>query len=207
MSTPLFIDISSDKVYLSYEQEELFLERNWIEDVLGRELIRLWRKYEFKQAYILNGPGGFTNLRVGSLCMNLLNALIDNQIDFYSVSKIELYSHGFQKGLVKQYGIIYIGQKKNIWVWDFKKNEKVWQMNFDQLEEIMKNWEILEPFLDTVYDLSYYPDFLKHWAIVYSDYTVWKQLLWEYIQERNVQPTKHIEANYMIDPIITPSKR
>ena len=151
--------------------------------------------------------------------MNLLNALIDNQIDFYSVSKIELYAYGFETKSQTwkeseldnvpptRYGIIYIGQKRNIWLWDFEKKEKVWQMNFDQLEEMMKTWEIAEPFLDTVYDSSYYPDFLRHWIALNLHYSAWKNLISEYIQTRNIQPTQHIEANYMIDPIITPSKK
>ncbi|MDR0860555.1 MAG: hypothetical protein LBO09_06360 [Candidatus Peribacteria bacterium] len=52
----LYIDISSDKVYLSCNDEELFLERNGIEDVLGKALVERYRKYNFTKAYILNGP-------------------------------------------------------------------------------------------------------------------------------------------------------
>ena len=215
MWTTLYLDISSDKMYLSCNDEELFLERNGIEDVLGKVLVQWQRKYDFRKAYILNGPGGFTNLRVGSLCMNLLNTLVGNQIDFYSVSKIELYAEGYQKEFVERYGIIYIGQKKNIWLWDFEKGGsrskyatpyeatgKIGQMNFEQLEQIMKDGTITKPFMDTVYDLDYYPDFLKHWAAVYLNYSVWKQLLWEYVEEGKVEPTKSITANYMIDPIV-----
>jgi hypothetical protein len=57
--------------------------------------------------------------------MNLLNALVREQIDFYSVSKIQLYEYGWKRKLVKQYGIIYIGQKRNIRLWDFEKNKKI----------------------------------------------------------------------------------
>jgi hypothetical protein len=53
---PLYIDISSDKVYLSFNDEELFLERNGIEDVLGKVLVERYRTYNFTKAYILNGP-------------------------------------------------------------------------------------------------------------------------------------------------------
>ncbi|MDR0860556.1 MAG: hypothetical protein LBO09_06365 [Candidatus Peribacteria bacterium] len=35
-------------------------------------------------------------------------------------------------------------------------------------------------------------------------YDMLKQLMNEYIETVKPQPTKHIEANYMIDPIITP---
>lgn len=98
MNNILFFNISSDQIHLSYQEEELFLERNGVENVLGKVLVERWRKYQFKKVYIVNGPGGFTNLRVGSLCMNLLNALVGDQIDFYSVSKIELYQYAYGQG-------------------------------------------------------------------------------------------------------------
>ena len=211
---PLYLDISSDKVYLSYNDEELFLERNGIEDILGKVLIQRRRKYHFTKAYILNWPWGFTNVRVGSLCINLLNTLVDEQIDLYSVSKIELFSYEFQENSQHQqegypdkipprkYGVIYIGQKRNIWLWDFEKGEKVWQMNFDKLKQIIEEEGIKKEdiFLDVVYDYEYYPDFLK--TFLHTNYTVTKQLMRRYAEVIQPHPTKHIEANYMIDPII-----
>jgi hypothetical protein len=52
----LYMDISSDKIYLSCADEELFLERNGIEDELGKVLVQRRRTYHFSKAYILNGP-------------------------------------------------------------------------------------------------------------------------------------------------------
>ncbi|MDR2540812.1 MAG: hypothetical protein LBD11_03340 [Candidatus Peribacteria bacterium] len=49
-----YIDISSDKIYLSCNEEDLFLERNGIEDILGKVLVERYRRYNFKKAYILN---------------------------------------------------------------------------------------------------------------------------------------------------------
>ena len=216
----LYLDISSDKVYLSYQNEELFLERNGIENTLGKILIQRRRKYNFTKAYILNWPWGFTNLRVGSLCINLLNTLVENQIDLFSVSKIDLYTYGYNKGVVERHGIIYIGQKKNIRLRDFEKKIKIWQFSFDQLNEQRRDAPLVrpptsrststnnehkrptnnDPFLDIVYDQNYYPEFLRQLKQI--DHHLMKQLLQEYVEEEKIQPTKHIEANYMIDPII-----
>jgi len=216
----LYLDISSDKVYLSCNDEELFLERNSIENELWKILVQRRRKYQFTKAYVLNGPGGFTNLRVGSLCVNLLNALVKDQIDLYSVSKIDLYSFAYEREVVERYGIIYIGQKRNIWLWDFEKKERIWQFSFDQLNEQRRDASLTRPptshsalpttehdrlpnnetFLDIVYDQNYYPEFLRQLRQV--DCHLVKQLLREYVEEGKVQPTKHIKANYMIDPII-----
>ncbi|MDR0650968.1 MAG: hypothetical protein LBG59_06315 [Candidatus Peribacteria bacterium] len=57
-------------------------------------------------------------------------------------------------------------------------------------------------FLDTVYDRTYYPDVLVHSTAVSLDKSVWKQLMKEYLKETSLIPTKHIEANYMIEPNI-----
>ncbi len=60
----LFCNISSDKVHIADAQGEIFLERNGIEKVLGPALVDRAKKSPFDQVFLLNGPGGFTNLRV-----------------------------------------------------------------------------------------------------------------------------------------------
>jgi len=74
-------------------------------------------------------------LRVGAICLNLLNALVGNQISFYSFSKIDLFKFEYleQKNL-PQYGIIYIGQRRNIRLRDFDEDKKICQTNFEDLE-------------------------------------------------------------------------
>jgi hypothetical protein len=52
-----------------------------------------------------------------------------------------------------------------------------------------------------VYDSTYYPDFLSDILLLES--TLLPQWMNEYLTETAPQPTKSIEANYMIDPIIT----
>jgi hypothetical protein len=54
--SPLFINISSDKVALCFDKEEMILERNGIEDVLGKVLVQWWKRFGFTEATILNGP-------------------------------------------------------------------------------------------------------------------------------------------------------
>jgi hypothetical protein len=41
------------------------------------------------------------------------------------VSKIQLYEYAYKKAFLARYGVIYIGQKRNLWLWDFEKKEKV----------------------------------------------------------------------------------
>jgi hypothetical protein len=50
---------------------------------------------------------------------------VGETLDFFSVSKIDLYQYIYAQGKCPKYGCIYIGQKRNVWLWDFEKREKV----------------------------------------------------------------------------------
>jgi hypothetical protein len=69
-------------------------------------------------------------------------------------------------------------------------------------EEVATHEQLLNNklFLDIVYDQNYYPEFLN--PLRQIDYRSMKQRMEAYIEENKIEPTKHIEANYMIDPII-----
>ncbi|MDR3168214.1 MAG: hypothetical protein LBU27_00150 [Candidatus Peribacteria bacterium] len=122
-------------------------------------------------------------------------------VDCYSVSKVEVYQYAYDHGKLPKMGVIYIGQKRNIWLWDFEKQEKVEQMNFDALRERMESNRVSNQlFLDVVYDQAYYPAFLHGMQMV--DYHLPQQWIERYVEEKGVKPTKAIEANYMIDPKI-----
>lgn len=201
------MNISSDKVFLHCWAQEYFLERNGIEDQLGEVLVKLWKQEHFEKVYLLNGPWGFTNLRVGAICLNLLNALVGNQISFYSFSKIDLFKFEYleQKNL-PQYGIIYIGQRRNIRLWDFDEDKKICQTNFEDLEWVLQQKKIrdYQYFCDLVYDEAYYPRNLQEKAISAANYFKFMQ---EYIQAKDLSSDYEVHANYMMDPIITPSKK
>ena len=149
----LFVNISSDCVHLLDDQDEHFLERNGIENALGPILLEYTQNHPVETLLLLNGPGGFTNLRVGTLTINMLNTLLDHDtgtfIPIASITKIELYTYAYQQGRLPRYGILYIGQKHNVWLYDFQ--EKTHKQI--TLEEIQYSDDL---FLDWVHD-SYWP--------------------------------------------------
>ena len=96
----LLCNISSDKVHIVDERGEIFLERNGIEKVLGPALLDWSKKSPLDQVFLLNGPGGFTNLRVGALTRNLVAHLLDlrgQKVKFFSCTKIDLYRYFVKK--------------------------------------------------------------------------------------------------------------
>ncbi|PJA48569.1 MAG: hypothetical protein CO170_02300 [candidate division SR1 bacterium CG_4_9_14_3_um_filter_40_9] len=136
----LFVNISSDKVQIADAKQEKFLDRNSIENTLGKCLIDRYKQSPFQEILLLNGPGGFTNLRVGTLTLNLLNKLLGAKVQrckgakeslstyqtyppirLFSITKLDFYTYLFKKGLLSSKGVIYIGQKDNVRLYDAKK--------------------------------------------------------------------------------------
>ena len=119
------MNISSDKVHISGEGKEIFLDRNGIENVLWEKIILLYKKNPFSEVLLLNGPGGFTNLRVWTLCLNLLNSLLGNKIKIYNRTKVALYKYLYKKWIIPRYVIFFIWQRNNTWKYDLKSDKYI----------------------------------------------------------------------------------
>ncbi|MCX6825077.1 MAG: hypothetical protein NTY80_02520 [candidate division SR1 bacterium] len=149
----LFMNISSDWVHLLDDQDESFLERNGIENTLGPTLLTYSTTHPIATIYLLNGPGGFTNLRVGTLALNTLNALLQNDtgtfIPIASITKIDFYAYLHKQGWLPRYGVIYIGQKRNVRECDFQEHTHK-QITLDEVQYSDQT------FLDFVHD-PYWP--------------------------------------------------
>jgi len=195
----MFINISSDKVYIWTWDKNIFLERNGIENVLWSQLIKLYNKNKFKEIIVLNWPWWFTNLRVSTLCLNLLNTLQKDKIKIYDISKIDLYNHLYNKNLIPRYWIIYIWQRKNIRLYDFQKQKYITQT----IDETSLDKDY---FLDQVYENWYYWNLNEKLEIKINYKKTWLEIKYKSkifqikIKDLNIKPTKQIQPNYMIDP-------
>ena len=205
-SDMLFLNISSDNVVVSDWEVKDFLHRSDVEKVLWPKLVQFVREWNYSGVLVLNWPWGFTNLRVGTLCLNILNTLLENQLTFYDISKIDLYQKAYKKWFLPKYWVIYIWQKRNIRLRNFEKNEKVWQYSFDELKEMATD----PVFFDEVYDDNYYPDWVKNDSKI-KIYFDWDNLNIDYfdkiinysIGELDLASIKSVSPNYMIDPSVT----
>lgn len=209
----IFINISSDSVLIdTWDKYRISIPRDHVERLLWGELVNLHRERWFDNVVVLNWPGGFTNLRVGTLCLNILNTLLENQLDFYDISKIDLYKKAYEKWYLPKYWVIYIWQKRNIRLRDFEKNEKIWQYSFNELKDLEEMKDIENVFIEDIEDENYYPEwtneYLKYhivfeWDIIFiidKKYRIKNQIL---IDELDLKPLKSIAPNYMMDPSVT----
>lgn len=193
----LFINISSDKILLDDGVSQELLSRNGIENTLGPQLIDRYRNRPFQEIFVLNGPGGFTNLRVGSLMINMLNVSLEEKIQIYSANKLQVYGALVAQGVLPSQGIIYLGQKHNVWLADFTQTPVM--PSVINLQNIPS-----EAFLDEVYD-SYWPEaneLMVQWTNVQDTPTMSYQGKSYPLDRRalGLQAQTQIQAEYMIEP-------
>ena len=209
----IFMNISIDSVITyTWDKYWIIIPRDHVEGLLWKELINLYRERWFDNVIVLNWPGGFTNLRVGTLCLNILNTLLENQLNFYDISKIGLYKKAYEKWFLPKYWVIYIWQKRNIRLRDFEKNEKIWQYSFNELKDLDEMKNVENVFIEDVEDKEYYPEWMDeylkyHTLLNWTDnYLIddkvadWK---WISVDEFNLNPLKSIAPNYMMEPSVT----
>lgn len=195
----LLINISSDKVYLSDGQREELLDRNGIEDTLGPVLIDWQRTSPFQEIFLINGPGWFTNLRVGTLILNLLNAVNEEKIQIYSTDKLTLFAWLVDKRVLPPLGVIYLGQKSNVRIADFTGEEVC--TTEAKLTDIPA-----DAFLDEVYD-PYRPNgntsmlqFTKKKGKIFVTYQSKETEI--NIYDLKHEPVEQVQADYMIQPVL-----
>lgn len=197
----LFCNISSDKVHITDAQGEIFLDRNGIEKVLGPTLVDRAKKSPFDQVFLLNGPGGFTNLRVWAVTWNLVAHLLGlggKTVQFFSCTKIDLYRYFVEKGVLPSIWYIYLGQKNAVWKYDFKKNSYEMMNQPFMFEK--------ESFCDALQDNSYWGE--KYEMVTFGSDENWLFLLWKgeknYFtpEDLKLKGISAVKAEYMIDPTI-----
>lgn len=196
----LFINISSDQVHLLDDQDEHYLPRNGIEDVLWPTLLEYTQSHPVETIVLLNGPGGFTNLRVGTLSLNMLNTLLEHDtwtfIPIASITKINLYTFAYKQWWLPRYGILYIWQKHNVRWYDFQEQTHK-QIT---LEEIQYSDDL---FLDFVRD-PYWQTTEAMISFSMSNnslYLIYKGESHEIpIKELHLPSTMTVEPQYLIEP-------
>jgi len=193
----LFLNISSDQVNIEIQNKKLRLDRDKIENKIWPTLVKLYRKYNFSKIFLLNWPGWFTNLRVWTLAVNLLNTLEWWSIDIYSISKIDFFNYFVNQNILPNKWIIYIWQKKNIRLYDFEK-QKYKTIKINEID----NKENL--FFDLVYEKTYFD--IETVDILSKNNSVILKYKWNNfevsLEKLNIKTQKMVEANYFIQPII-----
>lgn len=199
------IDISADKIALYEQWQVLFLERNGVDVELGKMLVQQDRGHHFSECLVLNGPWGFTNLRVGTLALNLLKTLKKDQLSFFTLSKPELYHYFYQKGRIGRYGAIYIGQKLNVWLRDLEENKLISTVKKSELSSLAEKYSGF--WVDQVYEEGYFDIYFQSLHYSFNEQwchlVVWDQTFSISREDLLLHPVEKLEPNYMIEPNVS----
>ncbi len=192
------MNISSDKVLLDDGNRHELLERNSIEDTLWPTLLDRYAASPFDEIFLINGPGWFTNLRIGTLMLNLFNATHHKKIQIYSIDKLTLFAYVVKNGLLPPHWVIYLGQKQNIWLADFT--------NATPTTKDLKLHELpTDVFLDEVF-AEYRPDTKNMLKIRNQDGKIvahYQDKSCEIrVSDLSISPVEEVEAKYMIEPVL-----
>ncbi len=207
----IFLNISTDYVQILHNSGEKLIFRNQVEYELWPTLVQLFNSYHFTKVMVINGPGGFTNLRVGALCLNLLKTLEDRdggRLIIQEISKIALFDFAVQKGILPNLWAIYIGQKKTLWLYNFAKKSSNLSENYVLVKREDLPYTQDNIFFDKVYDEEYFTEditsreikFLREDKGVVMYYNQHKlSLHTDQIPRKNRDV---LEANYMVQPVL-----
>lgn len=116
-------NISSDRIVFHHDNDVHELPYGELEKSVSSFLYDVIVPSNDREIVVINGPGSFTNLRIVTLALNTMNMLNDFTWTFYSLSKLDWYDQLFRGSVagVKRFVVMYIGQRKNIWLVDLEK--------------------------------------------------------------------------------------
>lgn len=117
----LFVNIASDLIELYWADHEEQIVYQQLERVLPARLTSLISEREERDFRVVNGPGGFTSLRIGCLVLNTLQMTYQWALTFRAMTKLDLYRHLIDQEFLPEQGLITIGQKNNVWWYDHQQ--------------------------------------------------------------------------------------
>jgi|GEM_PF-3435254 len=137
----LFANISADKIHCVVDGKETFIEHGELEKTIADFL---YAQKSISKAFVLNGPGSFTNIRIATLALNMYNFLHNGAADYYTIDKLSLYKQLYHKNILPRTGYIYIGQKKN------RRKVDLETLGYEMVQELDDS----DAFIDETFELA-----------------------------------------------------
>ncbi len=202
----LFFNISSDQIAIQGKDLNLLVPYDDLERTLPQIVGDLYDKHPFKEVWVLNGPWGFSLLRIGCLVLNTMQMATEGKLRLLSCTKLDLYGALIKKWLVPSTGIIFIGQRKNVrWatfdVQTWTRDTQTLPAN--SIDHMTKSGEY---FVDVMYD---HP--LKE--LVDQERMISFLFDWDFLQvarkdkvmqidtkELELKPNSYLQPDYMMQP-------
>ncbi|AKH32684.1 hypothetical protein XF24_00343 [candidate division SR1 bacterium Aalborg_AAW-1] len=109
----MILNLGAERIILIVGDQQIILPFEQVEEHLTQQVVELYMEYRPTALYVINGPGSFTNLRVGALIANLMGSLSKGTLQLMTIDKISLFRYLYLQGILPISGYIYFGQRKN----------------------------------------------------------------------------------------------
>ncbi len=119
----MLLHLGTEYIVIMVGDQTLTMPFEQVEEHLTQTMIDLYRTHLPKDIYVINGPGSFTNLRVGALVVNMLAMLSHQAFVIWTTNKMDLYRYGYHQWLLPQWMYLWIGQRKNLRYYDRAQDE------------------------------------------------------------------------------------
>ncbi len=214
----MLINISTDYISFSHSWSDQIttIPYDDLERTLPKEIIAYHTQHNGELIHVINGPGSFTMLRIGCLCVNLL-AQTEN-VEIFDIPKLDLYQAAMEQWDLPAVGVVFMGQRKKVRVIEEKEESREkrkdsiwWWKRFTKLV-----W--VNHLLDYLWDRSYRAEeTVDHIAFkqiettrIVSDMKIEEdaitaQYAWKKIQIPTTNIANRVDVlspRYMLDPLV-----
>lgn len=115
----LLVHISSDTILLHDGSDVCRIPYIDLERRMPEQCLSFMNDKQIKQIYVVNWPWSFTILRIGTLCVNMIQDLSESQITVLSCSKFDIYASLIQQEVLPPLWCVFSGQRKKMWLSEF----------------------------------------------------------------------------------------
>lgn len=120
MTKSALIHLGSDEVMIFWVQST-FLERNNLEQTLPPVLHTLYDSGA-RDVRVIEWPGSFFNIRVGTLLLNAMQSLTPETMTFRVIQKDILFQWLYDQWHIPHHSVLFIGQRKNARFYDHEQH-------------------------------------------------------------------------------------
>lgn len=119
----MLLHLGLDRVILCSSLGQTIIPFQSIDMILPEILIAIYQETSPDTIYVITGPWSFTNVRVGILALDTLAMMIQSPYRLLQVDKISLYRSLRRADFLPASVLMYIGQRKNLWHYDFSQSD------------------------------------------------------------------------------------